>query len=83
MHIEKLKYFIDLYECRNYIETARKNFISQASISQYISSLEKEFNTKFFDRNLQLFSDVFLLFQANSGIAAFFIIKKNILHLFF
>lgn len=44
MHIEKLKYFIDLYECRNYIETARKNFISQASISQYISSLEKEFN---------------------------------------
>lgn len=52
MHIEKLKYFIDLYECRNYIETARKNFISQASISQYISSLEKEFNTKFFDRSV-------------------------------
>lgn len=39
MHIEKLKYFIDLYECRNYIETARKNFISQASISQYTSVL--------------------------------------------
>ncbi|MCF2666314.1 LysR family transcriptional regulator, partial [Streptococcus alactolyticus] len=27
-------------------------FISQASISQYISSLEKEFNTKFFDRSV-------------------------------
>lgn len=36
MYIEKLKYFIDLYECRNYIETARKNFISQASISQLV-----------------------------------------------
>ncbi|MBZ2155667.1 LysR family transcriptional regulator [Streptococcus anginosus] len=52
MHIEKLKYFIDLYECRNYTETAKKNFISQATISQYISSLEKEFDTKFFDRTV-------------------------------
>ena len=52
MHIEKLKYFVDLYECRNYTETARKNFISQATISQYISSLEKEFDAKFFDRTV-------------------------------
>lgn len=52
MHIEKLKYFVDLYECRNYTETARKNFISQATISQYISTLEKEFDTKFFDRSV-------------------------------
>ncbi|WP_165211133.1 LysR family transcriptional regulator [Streptococcus tangpeifui] len=51
MYIEKLKYFIDLYDCRNFTETARKNYISQATISQYISSLEKEFDTVFFDRS--------------------------------
>ena len=50
MHIEKLKYFVDLYECKNFTETARRNFISQASISQYITSLEKEFDVVFFDR---------------------------------
>lgn len=51
MHIEKLKYYIDLYECRNFTETAKKNFISQAALSQFISSLEKEFSLTFFDRN--------------------------------
>lgn len=51
MHIEKLKYYIDLYECRNFTETAKKNFISQAALSQFISSLEKEFSLLLFDRN--------------------------------
>jgi DNA-binding transcriptional LysR family regulator len=52
MHIEKLKYYIDLYECQNFTETAKKNFISQAALSQFISSLEKQFGMQFFDRNV-------------------------------
>ena len=52
MHIEKLKYYIDLYECRNFTETAKRNFISQAALSQFISSLEKQFQMQFFDRNV-------------------------------
>ncbi|MBE5912384.1 LysR family transcriptional regulator [Pseudobutyrivibrio sp.] len=52
MHIEKLKYYIDLYECRNFTETAKKNFISQAALSQFISSLENQFRLQFFDRSV-------------------------------
>lgn len=50
MHIEKIKYFLDLYNCCNYTETARKNYISQASLSQYINSLEDTFHVRLFDR---------------------------------
>lgn len=52
MHIEKIKYFIDLYECGNYTETARKNYISQTSVTQYIHALENEFHLKLFDRTV-------------------------------
>lgn len=52
MHIEKLKYYIDLYECRNFTETAKRNFISQAALSQFIGSLEKQFQLQFFNRNV-------------------------------
>ncbi len=51
MHIERIKYFIDLVECRNFTETAKKNFLSQTTISQQIASLEKEFNVQLIDRN--------------------------------
>ena len=51
MHIEKLKYYIDLYECRNFTECAKRNFISQAALSQFIGSLEKQFQLQFFNRN--------------------------------
>lgn len=50
MHIEKLKYFIDLYECRSFTQAAKKNYISQASLSQFISSLEQEYDSALFDR---------------------------------
>ncbi len=50
MNIEKIKYFIDLVECKNFTETAKKNFVSQTTISQQIASLEKEFNTQLIDR---------------------------------
>ncbi len=52
MHIEKLKYYIDLFECRNFTETAKKNFISQAALSQFIGSLERQFQLQFFNRNI-------------------------------
>lgn len=50
MHIEKLKYYIDLYECRSFTKAAKKNYISQASLSQFISSLEQEYDSTLFDR---------------------------------
>ncbi len=50
MNIEKIKYFIDLVECRNFTETAKKNFVSQTTISQQIATLEKEFDLLLIDR---------------------------------
>lgn len=50
MNIEKIKYFIDLVECRNFTDTAKKNFVSQTTISQQIASLEKEFGMQLIDR---------------------------------
>lgn len=50
MNIEKVKYFIDLVECRNFTETAKKNFVSQTTISQQVASLEKEFDIILIDR---------------------------------
>lgn len=50
MNLEKIKYYIDLVECRNFTETAKRNFVSQTTISQQIASLEKEFNLQLIDR---------------------------------
>ena len=50
MNIEKIKYFIDLVECRNFTETAKKNFVSQTTISQQIASLESMFDNKLINR---------------------------------
>ncbi|WP_019155387.1 LysR family transcriptional regulator [Robertmurraya massiliosenegalensis] len=50
MNIEKIKYFIDLVECKNFTETAKKNFVSQTTISQQIASLEREFQMQLIDR---------------------------------
>lgn len=50
MNIEKIKFFIDLVECRNFTETAKKNFVSQTTISQQIASLEKEIDLPLIDR---------------------------------
>ncbi|MDS0525959.1 LysR family transcriptional regulator [Clostridium sp. SHJSY1] len=50
MNIEKIKYYIDLVECRNFTETARKNYVSQTTISQQIASLEREFEIELIDR---------------------------------
>ena len=50
MKLEKLPYFIDLYETRSYTKTARKNYISQTSVTQFINALEQELQVKLFDR---------------------------------
>ncbi|CAM4411141.1 LysR family transcriptional regulator [Paenibacillus macerans] len=50
MNIKRIKYFIDLVECRNFTETAKKNFVSQTTVSQQIAALEDEFNTQLIDR---------------------------------
>lgn len=50
MKLEKLSYFIDLYETRSYTKTAKKNYISQTSVTQFINSLEEELQVKLFDR---------------------------------
>lgn len=44
--IEKLPYYIDLYETRSYTKTARKNYISQTSVTQFINGLEEELQVK-------------------------------------
>lgn len=53
MNIEKIKYFIDLVECQNFTETAKKNFVSQTTISQQIASLENEFGLQLINRKSQ------------------------------
>ncbi len=50
MNLEKIKYFIDLVECRNFTETAKKNYVSQTTISQQIASLEREFELQLINR---------------------------------
>lgn len=50
MNIRRIKYFIDLVECRNFTETAKKNYVSQTTISQQIAALEEEFNIQLIDR---------------------------------
>lgn len=50
MNIEKIKYYIDLVECKNFTDTAKKNYVSQTTISQQIASLEKEFGILLIDR---------------------------------
>ncbi|AWB46583.1 LysR family transcriptional regulator [Paenibacillus sp. CAA11] len=50
MNIKRVKYFIDLVECKNFTETARKNYVSQTTISQQIAALESEFGIQLIDR---------------------------------
>ena len=50
MRLEKLPYFIDLYETRSYTRKAQKNYISQTSVTQFVNSLEEEFGVRLFDR---------------------------------
>ncbi len=50
MNIRKLSIFYETASCLNMSKVAKEMFISQPSISQCISEIEAELNTKLFDR---------------------------------
>ena len=49
--IRQLEAFIATAEFKNMSEAAKHLYISQPTVSQIISELEKEYDTKLFDRN--------------------------------
>lgn len=50
MEVSKLETFLVLAECLSFTEAAERLFCSQPSVSMQIQSLEKDLNTKLFDR---------------------------------
>ncbi|MGM0165498.1 hypothetical protein IGI39_000440 [Enterococcus sp. AZ135] len=50
MYLEKLKYFIDLVQTGSFTKAGKKNFVSQASITQQIRFLETHFACQLIDR---------------------------------
>ena len=50
MYLEKLKYFIDLVQTGSFTKAGKKNFVSQASITQQIRLLETHFACQLIDR---------------------------------
>ena len=51
MDINQLKCFISVAHTLNFSEAARRNFVSQSTVSRYISELEKEFGVQLFTRS--------------------------------
>jgi len=51
MTINQLKYVLALYKHKNFTTAAEKSLVSQPSLSMQIQKLEKELNTKIFDRS--------------------------------
>ncbi|MDU5335035.1 LysR family transcriptional regulator [Enterococcus sp.] len=51
MYLEKLKYFIDLVQTGSFTKAGKKNFVSQASITQQIRFLETHFACQLIDRS--------------------------------
>lgn len=51
MDINQLNCFISVAQTLNFSEAARRNYVSQSTISRYISDLEKEFGVRLFTRS--------------------------------
>lgn len=51
MDINQLNCFISVARNLNFSEAARQNFVSQSTVSRYVSELEKDFGVKLFTRN--------------------------------
>lgn len=51
MDTHRLAVFRDLAQTLNYTQTAERMYLSQATVSKYIMSLEKEFGIKLFNRS--------------------------------
>ena len=46
MDINQLNCFISVAQTLNFSEAARRNYVSQSTVSRYIGELEKEFGAK-------------------------------------
>lgn len=51
MDFNQLNCFISVAQTLNFSEAARRNYVSQSTVSRYISDLEKEFGVKLFMRS--------------------------------
>lgn len=51
MDINQIKCFITVARTLNFSEAARRNYVSQSTVSRYISELEKEFGVQLFIRS--------------------------------
>ena len=51
MDINQLNCFISVAQMLNFSEAARRNYVSQSTVSRYISDLEKEFGVQLFTRS--------------------------------
>lgn len=51
MHYDALKTFVTLAEVKNFTKTAELLLMSQPSVSMHVKNLEKEFQTKLFQRS--------------------------------
>ena len=51
MDVNQLNCFISVAQTLNFSEAARRNFVSQSTVSRYISDLEKEFGVQLFTRS--------------------------------
>ena len=52
MEFRKFKYVLKVAECRNFSMAAKKLFISQPSLSQFIQKVEEEVGSPLFDRSV-------------------------------
>ncbi|OAB36002.1 LysR family transcriptional regulator [Paenibacillus glacialis] len=62
--IERMKTFLVLAECGSYVETAKRLYCSQPTISNHIQQLEKQFQASLFhrsDRKVQLTEQGFIV----------------------
>ena len=51
MEFRQLKYIYTVYECGSITKAAEKLFISQPSLSSFITKTEKQLGVKLFDRS--------------------------------
>ena len=54
MDFKQLSYIVKVAECQNITKAAKELFISQPSLSQFLSKTEEELGVKLFDRNTNL-----------------------------
>ena len=51
MDFKQLSYIVKVAECQNITKAAKELFISQPSLSQFLSKTEEELGVKLFDRS--------------------------------